>query len=307
MTNDVNHLHATYGGGEQMVDCDQWSMVRSLAKMGYKIRKIARELEIDRNTVRKILRQEKYHSYQRNKKKSSIIEPFNEFIKDRSPQIDFNAARLYEELKIKGFTGSYILVKIAVRPLRETAIQSEKATSRYETPPGKQAQMDWGTTWAMINGQRRRIHIFVLVLGYSRSLYVEFTENEKLPALFACHEHAFEWFGGLTEEILYDNPKTIVVKRENKTAVFNPKFEDFADYYGYHVRLCQPYRARTKGKIEAGVKYVKRTFVLGREFASLDDANQQVRLWIRQIADQRIHGTIIKNRRIFLWRKVYVL
>lgn len=291
MTNDVNHLHNTYGGGEQMVDQDQWSTVRSLAKMGYKIRKIARELDIDRNTVRKILKQKEYQPYQRKNQKPSLIEPYEQFIKARAPQIDFNATRLYEELKIKGFTGSYCLVKIAVRPLRETAIQIQNATVRYETPPGQQAQMDWGSTWVSINGQLKRIHIFVLVLGYSRSLYVEFTEDEKLPALIACHEHAFEWFGGLPEEILYDNPKTIVLKRENKTAVFNPKFEDFAGYYGFHIRLCQPYRARTKGKIEAGVKYVKKSFVLGREFASLDEANQQVQQWIRQTADQRIHGT----------------
>ncbi|CLR11571.1 integrase catalytic subunit [Mycobacterium tuberculosis] len=291
MSNEVNHLQIAPGGGEQLLNQEQWAMVKALAKMGYKIRKIARELDIDRNTVRKILHQEKYEPYQRKTKKPSVLEAFITFIYDRAPQVDFNAARIYEELKPKGYTGGYSLVKLAVRPLREAAISAAAATIRFETPPGKQAQMDWGSTLTIIGGKPKRIHIFVLVLGYSRALYVEFVADEKLPNLMACHEHAFEWFAGLTEEILYDNPKTIVEKRDNGVVVFNPKFQDFARYYGFNIRLCQPYRARTKGKIEAGVKYVKRSFVLGREFSSLEEANEQVRHWIRHIADQRNHGT----------------
>lgn len=291
MINEVTHLQSIHGGGEQMLNQDQWSMVKALAKIGYKIRKIARELDIDRNTVRKILKQEKYEPYNRKVTKPSVLEPFIPFIYERAPQVDFNATRIYEELKPKGYTGSYSLVKLAVRPLREAAVSAAAATIRFETPPGRQGQMDWGSTSVVIDGKPKRIHIFVLVLGYSRALYVEFVKDEKLPTLIACHEHAFEWFSGLPEEILYDNPKTIVKKRDNGAVIFNPKFQDFAGYYGFDIRVCQPYRARTKGKIEAGVKYVKRSFLLGREFSSLEDANEQVRYWIRHTADQRNHGT----------------
>lgn len=291
MINDVTHLQTGHGGGEQMLNHDQWSMVKTLAKLGYKIRKISRELDIDRNTVRKILKQEKFEPYHREIRKASILEPFMSFIQERAPQIDFNATRIYDELKLKGYTGSYSMIKLAVRPLREAAISAAAATLRFETPPGKQAQMDWGSTLVMLNGQPKRVHVFVLVLGYSRTLYVEFTEDEKLPALILCHEHAFEWFGGLPDEILYDNPKTIVQKRDNGNVLFNPKFQDFARYYGFDIRVCQPYRARTKGKIESGVKYVKKSFALGRQFRSLEDLNEQAHSWVRDTADQRTHGT----------------
>ena len=187
--------------------------------------------------------------------------------------------------------GGYSTVKAVIRPLREILHQLEIATIRYETPPGRQAQMDWGIVSVNINDECKRLHVFVMVLGYSRALYVEFTEDEKLTSLINCHKNAFDWFGGLPEEILYDNPKTIVLRRESGNPVFNPQFEDFARYYGFQPRLCQPYRARTKGKIEAGVKYVKRSFVLGRYFTSIADINEEVRRWVRDIADQRIHGT----------------
>lgn len=292
MSGEITHPHAMLSGGEKaMLDIEQWSTVRALAKMGYSIRKIARELDIDRNTVRKVLRQEKYHRYERQVKKPSLIEPYLAFIQERAPEVDFNASRIFEEIKAKGYTGGYTTVKTTIRPLRETIQRLERATIRFETPPGRQAQMDWGTVGVNIGGELKRLHVFVMVLGYSRALYVEFTDNEKLSTLIACHKNAFDWFGGLPEEILYDNPRTIVLKREAGNPVFNPQFEDFARYYGFQPRLCQPYRARTKGKIEAGVKYVKRSFALGRNFTSLADLNDKARQWVQEVADQRIHGT----------------
>ena len=102
-------------------------------------------------------------------------------------------------------------------------------------------------------------------------------------------------FRAFTEEILYDNPRTIVLDRATDNARINPKFEDFCRYYGYTPRLCRPYRAKTKGKVESGVKYVKRSFLPGQEFASLADANEKVLAWIREVADQRIHGTTHEN------------
>lgn len=155
-----------------------------------------------------------------------------------------------------------------------------------------------------------RVHIFVLVLCYSRAIYVEFTTDEKLVTLIRCHEHAFHWFGGLPEEILYDNPRTIVLNRGTDNARMNPTFQDFCRYYGYRPRLCRPYRAQTKGKVESGMKYVKRSFLPGRVFSSLDHANEQVQEWIRTVADQRLHGTgheqpaarfLRENLRALMW------
>ena len=280
-----------HGRESQMVTHDLWSEIRVMRKMGKSIKKIAKELMISRNTVRKALRSELYQPYHREKCKSVLLSDFMPFLNERAPQLDYNATSLFRELKKLGYTGGYTIVKEAVRPLRETYRQLEKATARFETPPGLQAQVDWGSKTVMLGGRPTKVHIFVMVLGYSRAIYVEFTMDEKLPTLISCHEHAFTWFGGVAEEILYDNPKTIVLDRTTANARINPKFEDFCRYYGYAPRLCRPYRAQTKGKVESGVKYVKRSFLPGQNFISLESANEQVLAWVREVADQRIHGT----------------
>ena len=107
---------------------------------------------------------------------------------------------------------------------------------RFETAPGRQAQVDWGSTWADIGGQRMRVQLLVMVLGYSRRLYVECTRDQTLGSLLACHQHAFDWFGGLTEEILYDNPKTVVLKRDwdGRVIEWHPQFWDFAPVLWLH-------------------------------------------------------------------------
>jgi hypothetical protein len=136
-----------------------------------------------------------------------------------------------------------------------------------------------------------------MVLGYSRRLYVECTRDQTLGRLLACHQHAFDWFGGLTEEILYDNPKTVVLKRDwaGRVIEWHPQFWDFAQYYGFTPRLCRPYRAQTKGKVESGIKYVKRSFMIGRQFASWDSLNPLAQEWVLTVADQRLHGTIFRK------------
>ncbi|MGE5422741.1 MAG: IS21 family transposase [Ignavibacteriales bacterium] len=280
------------GGNRNMLSQDLWNEIRFMAKLGKPVKAIARELSISKNTVKKALHQEKYEPYHRQHTNAGLLTEFLPFLVERAPQLDFNATSMYQELQKRGYTGGYTLVKEAVRPLRETYRQVEVATARFETPPGLQAQMDWGSRQVVLGGRRIRLHIFVMVLGYSRAIYVEFTLDEKLPTLIACHERAFQWFGGIPEEILYDNPRTIVFDRGTANARLNPRFEDFCRYYGYTPRLCRPYRAKTKGKVESGVKYVKHSFLPGKEFLSLDHANQQVQHWVTDVADQRIHGTV---------------
>jgi transposase len=125
-----------------------------------------------------------------------------------------------------------------------------------------------------------------MVLGYSRRLYAEFTRDQRLATLLACHQHAFDWFGGLTEELLDDNPKTVVLKRdrEGRVVAWNPQCWDFARYYGFTPRLCRPYRAQTKGTVESGVKYIKRSFVKGRGVPARDALNPLVQEWLVTVA-----------------------
>jgi Integrase core domain len=189
------------------------------------------------------------------------------------------------------------MVKRAVRPLRAARDHLAAATLRFETAPGGQAQVDWGSTWAHLGVQRVRVQLFVMVLGYSRRLYIEVTRDQTLGSLLACHQPAFDGLGGLTEEILYDNPKTVVLKREwdGRTSEWHPQFGDFAHYYGFTPRLCRPYRAQTKGKVESGIKYVKRSFVMGRQFPAWDALNPMAQEWVMTVADQRMHGTIFRK------------
>jgi hypothetical protein len=147
----------------------------------------------------------------------------------------------------------------------------------------------------MLAGHMQRVRIFVMTLGYSRACYAELVRDEKLETLILCHERAFAWFGGVTEEILYDNPKTIVSDGAGGNARINQRFEDFSRYYGYTARLCRPYRAQTKGKVESGVKYVKRSFLAGKSFDSLEQGNDILLRWIRETADERIHGTTFEK------------
>src|SRR5213592_2592266 len=133
--------------------------------------------------------------------------------------------------------------------------------------------------------------IFVLTLGFSRRSYYQPCLNEALPQFLDAHERAFEYFGGHTREHLYDRPRTVCQGTAEGRILWNSTFRSFADYWGFEPRLCQPYRAQTKGKVESGVKYFRRNFLPGRTFVDDVDLDEQLRQWMTEIADQRIHGT----------------
>ncbi|HSF30329.1 MAG TPA: IS21 family transposase [Candidatus Tectomicrobia bacterium] len=280
-----------------MIDGHVWTEIHARARRGEAKQKIARELGIDRKTVRRLLAQVHPTTYQRLVTRPPLVVPYLDYIQRRVVEVDYNAYRIFQELQRQGYPGGYEMVKRAVRPLRTERNRAREATVRFETPPGHQAQVDWGSGWVGMAGERQHVHVFVMILGYSRALYTEFTAAERVPLLWSCHEHAFDWFGGVPHEILYDNPKTIVLGRDltGRQITWNPQFWDFTPYYGFHPRLCWPYRARTKGKVESGVKYVKRAFLLGRTCRSWEDLNAQGQDWVRTVADQRVHGTTFRK------------
>lgn len=278
-----------------MISDDDYGAIQALKRQGVKKKKAARILGLDVKTVKKYWKEGKHPVYQREKIKPTKLDPYRDYLLRRAPETDYCAWVCFLDIHKKGYTGGYTAVKDLIRPLREEDRRFREATIRFETLPGKQAQLDWGSTHALIGGAAMRIELFVMVLGYSRRIYVRAEQDQKLPALIHCHEQAFRWFGGLTEAMLYDNPKTICLKRdfEGKHITWNPQFLDFARYYGFETRLCKPYRARTKGKVEAGVKYVKRNFfsLYGRAFQSFEELNEKLEAWALEIADERIHGT----------------
>jgi len=165
------------------------------------------------------------------------------------------------------------------------------ATVRFETEPGEQAQVDYGQLRVWIGEQAETVHLFVFTLGYSRRLFTRGYQNERLATLLDGHERALRHFSGVPLNCLYDNPRNLVLGRSESKVLWHPVFEDFARYYGFTPRACQPYRARTKGKVESGVKYVKRNALAGRRFGSWEELNEWLERWSAEIADQRVHGT----------------
>jgi transposase len=256
---------------------------------------IARELDLDRKTVRSALKRRSWQPYRRKGSAPTLLEAHRTWLVERAPKVHYSARILYQELtRERGFVGCYETVKLAVRPLRAEAALAGLTQRRFETAPGEQAQCDWGQVTVPLGGRRVRLHVFVMTLGYSRRGFAMGFEGERMPDLLAAHEAAFAYFGGRCEQLLYDRMRTVVLGTGRDAAGktrLNSTFAAFAAHWGFTVRLCQPYRAQTKGKVESGVKYVKRNFVPGRSFRDLEDFNAQLLTWQREIADLRVHGT----------------
>lgn len=147
----------------------------------------------------------------------------------------------------------------------------------------------------MVEGVLRKFSCFVMVLSYSRMLYLEFTLSQKIDAFIQAHINAFRFFGGIPKKILYDNLKSVVLFRMGEEIGFNRHFMDFVGYYLFEPRLCRPYRGSDKGKVESGIKYVKGNFLAGREFKDLEDLEMQGIDWRDNTANVRIHGTTHKR------------
>ncbi|MDH5319305.1 MAG: IS21 family transposase [Nitrospira sp.] len=275
---------------EPMLREDTVQEILARVARGEGIKTIARELGVDRKTVKRWRRQGHWQPRQ-GRARSRGVAPYLEQLTRRGPEVGWNAVVLHRELQGLGFTGGVQQVRRAIRPWRAEARWATVATVRYETGPGEQAQVDFGQVQIWIGDHRERVHLFVMTLGYSRRLWVWAYPHERLSALLDGHERAFRHFGGVPLTCLYDNPRTLVLGRREREVRWHPVFEDFIRYYGVTPRVCQPYRARTKGKVESGVKYVKRNALAGRRFVSWEALNAWLESWTVTIADQRVHGT----------------
>ncbi|MGH8621539.1 MAG: IS21 family transposase [Burkholderiales bacterium] len=280
------------GAEEPVIGKERWEEIRRMRAEGGSVAQIARLTGLDRKTVRSALAKCEWVPYRRTKLVETLLSAHASWLAERAPQVHYSARILFQELRSsRGYTGGYDTVKIAVRPLRAEAAVASLTQRRFETEPGQQAQVDWGQVRTRFVSGPTEVHVFVMTLGYSRRCWAEGYENERMSALLAAHEHAFEHFGGCTAEILYDRMRTVVAGSFEGKPRWNPTFEAFARHWSFEPRACRPYRAQTKGKVESGVKYVKRNFLPGRVFRDLDDFNEQLAAWLIEVADVRIHGT----------------
>ena len=216
------------------------------------------------------------------------IDPYRAIIDARLQAYPLlSAIRLHEEIKSAGYTGSYTQVKEHVRQVRPVMLDP---VVRFETPPGHQGQVDfahfrlpWGRRWALL-----------VVLGYSRLLWLRFFRRQDMQTLFAGLEQAFGFFGGVPNELLFDQMKAVIIEDERLNGgrlVENAEFLRFAYHWEFRARACRAYRAKTKGKVERPIRYVRENFFYGRTFLNDEDLNGQASLWLQQVANVRIHGT----------------
>lgn len=275
-----------------MVRQDRWEEIHRLAKERVALAEIARRLDLDRKTVRRCLRQEAWQAYRRVARTDTLLATHAEFLRERAPQVRYSARILFQELRrAYGYAASYETVKLFVRPLRAEQAVEALTQRRFETPPGAQSQIDWGQARVHFRARPVELHVFVLTLGFSRRSFYQVCPDERLSQFLDAHERAFEHFGGHTHEHLYDRPRTVCTGSADGKVVWNTTFKAFADYWGFEPRVCRPYRAQTKGKVESGVKYFRRNFLPGRQFVDQDDFQEQLGEWTTTIADLRVHGT----------------
>lgn len=273
--------------------------IRVLARQGHSIKTIARELGLSRNTVRKYLRggtvQPKYRD---RPSRPSKLEPFAAYLRERVEAARphwIPATVLLREIREQGYVGGISQLKAFLAPLKRHKIDP---LVRFETPPGKQMQVDF----TIIRRGREPLKAFVATLGYSRACFVRFSEREDSAAWMEGLREAFAYFGGVTQEVLFDNAGTIVTERDaygEGEHRWHPALKAVADDYGFRPKLCRPYRAKTKGKVERFNRYLKGSFVtpLAATLKSaglildVSTANANIGRWLDEVAHQRVHGT----------------
>ena len=240
---------------------------------GRSIRGIADDLGIARNTVRRYLNSPEAIRPKPRRLRASKLDPYTEYVDRRLAEGLENCVVLHRELTGLGYDGGYSILKSYMSPRRRP-----EATMRFKTAPGEQAQVDWGSlAYLGQDGKKHRIWAFVMTLGWSRACYVELVRRADTAAFIQCHVNTFEYLGGVPLRCLYDNAKVITLGRdEQKRPVWNERMLDFSLRVGFEARLCQPYRAQTKGKVESGVKYVRRNMWPSMRFSDDADLNRNL-------------------------------
>ncbi len=260
------------------------SEIDELKRQGLSIRAISRLTGYCRKTITKYLKGLKVTpAYGPRPCVTGKVEPFKDYLGERLVAGVWNGQVLMRELRERGYEGSYTLLTDWLRPQRRSA--REVAVRRFETPPGRQAQVDWGHLGSLEDDVgKEQLWGFTFTLGYSRCMMAEAAVDQKLGTLMRLHEEAFRQLGGVPEEILYDRMKTVWLGTDERgEIVWHPVFRDFAHYWGFTPRLCRAYRPQTKGKVESSVKYVRRNFLCGlqgQEPTGLMDLNAQLRNWV---------------------------
>lgn len=279
-----------------MVDLRELMMILELHRQGLSVRAISQRTGHDRKTVRKYIRRGLLvPQYKPREPLIGLLDSYEAYLRARlSEWPQLTGARLLREIRELGYSGGKTVLHDFLREVRPPPPPAFEV--RFETAPGHQAQVDFAefrVSFAGEPGVHRKVWLFAMVLGHSRYLWGQFVLHQDLANVLRCHMEAFEHFGGVPRQILYDRMKTAVLgePEQDKPIVYNAKLLSCGAHYGFVPRACQPYRAQTKGKIERPYRYIRADFFMARQFTDLDDMNRQLRQWLDTVANVRVHGT----------------
>jgi len=275
-----------------MLRKEDFAVIEALNKRGVYLKDIAAELEVHARTVKRALQRGGAPKEERTVGPSKL-DPYKARVDELLGEGVWNSRVILREIQALGYEGASTMLRLYIQPKRVMR-SSERATVRFETEPGKQLQSDWGEVVTEIGGVKSKVHFIVNELGYSRRFHFWCTDSEDAEHTYEGILRSLEYFGGVPQEVLVDNQKsTVLVPSNSGSPNFNERFVDLAGYYGFTPRACRPYRARTKGKDERMVGYIKHNFfVRYRRFESWVHLNQLAEQWLREEADPRLQGTV---------------
>ena len=294
MESESSEMHVS------MVEPEIVREIRGLFALKWSIRRIAREVGVDRRTVRRYLAGGEAAEVQTRPAARRLSEDQRALtLRLFDTEAEGNAVVVRQLLAERGIEVTERTVQRVIAPHREQRRARELATVRFETAPGHQMQIDFGEKWVWIGAEKVRVMLFVAVLSYSRREYVRAFRSERHDDWREGLAGAFQHFGGVTQTVLVDNARALIAERDRERRVvrLNPAFEAFCRDWGVTARACYPYRARTKGKTERGVGYAKGNALAGRRFESWAHLEQHLEWWMG-MADERIHGTTHEQPRV---------
>jgi len=272
-----------------MISMEVWAAIRGLRARGWGTRRIARELGISRNTVKRAIKAHDPPIYQRAPRVNSQLEPFRDEITAMFIQKEFVGSRILREIHKKGYQGSPAAFYRFLKKLKD-GFPNSKVTERFETPPGKQGQFDWSPYTVNLGGVLTRVVLFCLILSYSRRKHYSASLDENQGSIFEALEESFHHFGGVPKEILIDNPKALVLK-PRPNLEWNPRFLELCGHYRLEPVACRVRRPQTKGKVERPFFYLENHFIKGRNFRNFDHLLRELHRFERDELDTMVHGT----------------
>jgi transposase len=262
------------------------------------VRSIARELGLNRDTVRRVILRRQVVNHILPTQRVSVLDPFKSEIDQMLSKDAFcPGSAVLNRLRALGYNGGMTVVRVYLRQKRRQVVRPREAFLRLEFAPGECAQVDWGE-FGDVFGDGVKIHCFAMVLAFSRFVYLEFTRSEKFEDFIRCHENAFKFFGGVTRECWYDNLSSAVTERMGNLIKFNARFFAYTGHHHFRPHACNVARGNEKGRVEDLIKYIRMNFWPGRSFKDFSDLNEQARGWRDGICNQREHRSTRKIPRL---------